>query len=58
MSDTNREAYSIAEFCTAHGISRALLSKLRKQGKGPPEKKLGSRVLIPREGASKWLREK
>ena len=41
--------YSVAEFCIAHGISRAFFYKLHAEGKAPPICKLGSRSLISTE---------
>jgi len=46
--------YSVAEFCIAHGISRAFFYKLHAEGKAPPICKLGSRSLISTEAAAEW----
>ena len=43
---TPRLALSIPEFCEAHGISEGFFYKLKKQGKGPREMKVGARTLI------------
>jgi hypothetical protein len=48
------EAFSIAGFCTAHGISPSFYFKLRLQGLGPDEMRLGSRVIITKESAAAW----
>lgn len=48
------QAFSIREFCLAHGISRALLYILLKNGKGPAVMKLGRRTLISAESAREW----
>jgi hypothetical protein len=53
-----RAAYSIAEFCEAFGISIRTYFKLREQGKGPREMRLGRRVLITVESALTWARER
>ena len=34
---TGKKAFSIDEFCAAHGISRATYYNLKKVGKGPTE---------------------
>src|SRR3954452_102826 len=53
---TPRLALSIPEFCDAHGISEAFFYKLKKQGKGPREMKVGTRTLITFESAAEWRR--
>jgi hypothetical protein len=54
----NGDAYSIAEFCERHRISVPLYYKLRQQGLTPTEIRLGTRVLISRESAATWRRER
>ena len=51
-----QHAFSVDEFCQAHGISRGLFYKLVKEGRGPAIIKLNTRTLISREAAEKWLR--
>ena len=46
---TPRLALSIREFCRAHGISEGFFYKLKKQGEGPREMKVGARTLITLE---------
>jgi predicted DNA-binding transcriptional regulator AlpA len=53
---TPRLALSISEFCRAHGISEGLFYKLKKQGEGPREMKVGARTLITFESAAEWRR--
>ena len=53
---TPRLALSILEFCEAHGISEAFYYKLKRQGKGPREMKVGARTLITFESAAEWRR--
>jgi len=53
---TPRLALSIPEFCEAHGISEGLFYKLKKQGEGPREMKVGARTLITFESAAEWRR--
>jgi hypothetical protein len=49
-------AYSIAQFCQAHGISIDLYFKMQRQGLGPKTMKAGSRTLISVEAAAEWRR--
>ena len=45
---------SISDFCRAHGISRSHYFNLKKDGRGPREMRVGTRVLISREAAADW----
>jgi predicted DNA-binding transcriptional regulator AlpA len=56
VSRTLRVAFSIREFCQAHGISEGFFYKLKKQGEGPREMKIGARTLITFEAAAEWRR--
>jgi hypothetical protein len=49
-------AYGVMPFCEAHDISRAMLYKLWKQGKGPKYIAVGRRRLITAEAAAEWRR--
>jgi predicted DNA-binding transcriptional regulator AlpA len=49
-----KEAYSVREFCQAHGISRALFYKLEAAGRGPRVMKIGRRTLISKVAAEEW----
>jgi hypothetical protein len=51
------KAYSVPEFCTVHGISRAFFYSLRKKGRGPVEMKVAARTLISVEAAAAWRRQ-
>ena len=53
---TPRLALSIPEFCEAHGISEGFFYKLKKQGEGPREMKVGARTLITFKFAAEWRR--
>jgi len=49
-------AYSIAEFCRAHRVSRAFFYVLLKRGEGPTVMKVGKRTLVSDEAAKDWRR--
>jgi hypothetical protein len=51
-------AYSIPEFCDAHRISRAHYFNLQKAGEGPRVMHVGARVIISREAAADWRRQR
>jgi hypothetical protein len=50
------DAFSIGEFCRRHGISVQAFYKYKDQM--PAMFRVGSRVLISREAASAWRRER
>jgi hypothetical protein len=50
------DAYSVDEFCARHRISPQLFYKLRKQM--PVTFNIGTRVLISKEAAATWRRER
>ena len=52
------DCFSIDQFCARHGISRPHFYRLRMQGLTPDEIKLGSRILIAKEAAEAWRRER
>ena len=52
------DAYSIDEFCARHRISTQLFYKLRLRGLMPVTFNVGTRVLISREAAAAWRRER
>jgi len=56
-NDAYKLAYTVGQFCNAVGFSRRTLYTLWERNQGPPRVTVGSRVLIPREGAEAWLRE-
>jgi excisionase family DNA binding protein len=49
--------FSVREFCTQLGISRAFFYKLVKHEKGPRITKIGSRTLISSDAAQQWQRK-
>jgi hypothetical protein len=50
------DAFSVAEFCRRHGISLQLFYKLKNQM--PVTMRVGTRVLISKEAAAAWRRER
>ena len=52
---TPGEVFTVATFCEAHKISRALFYKLRNEGKAPHTFNIGRRVLISKDAARAWL---
>jgi hypothetical protein len=51
-----KAAFSIAEFCEAHGISIPTYYSMRRAGVGPAEMRFGHTVRISREAAAAWRR--
>jgi predicted DNA-binding transcriptional regulator AlpA len=49
-------ASTIPEFCRQHGISTPTYYKLRADGLGPREMRLGAAVRISDEAAAEWRR--
>ena len=52
------EVFTIEEFCRAHRISRSLYFRMKWDGYGPREMKVGRRVLVSKEAAADWRRER
>ena len=52
------DAFSISVFCSRHGFSPQLFYKLKPQGLMPATFRVGTRVLISREAAAAWRRER
>ena len=53
-----RDAYSIQEFCERHCLSRASFYNLAKIGKAPRVLRVGQKVLVSREAAEQWRRDR
>jgi predicted DNA-binding transcriptional regulator AlpA len=51
-------AFSVQEFCALHGISRSYFYLLVQRGLAPRTMRLGSRVLISVEEATRWRAER
>jgi hypothetical protein len=48
------ECFTMGEFCVAHRIGLNTYYRLRKQGLGPAEIHIGTKVLITKESAARW----
>ena len=57
VEPTARGAFTVAEFCTAHRISRGMLYKMWKAGAGPRWMWVGSKRIISCEAAGDWRRQ-
>jgi hypothetical protein len=55
---TEVDSYSIDTFYLRHGMSPQMYVKMRQQGLGPREFRIGSRVKISKEAATEWRRER
>jgi predicted DNA-binding transcriptional regulator AlpA len=53
-TETSQNAFSIADFCMRHGISRSMFYILLKQGNAPRMLTCGRRRLISAEAAAEW----
>jgi len=51
-------AYTITDFCRAHSISRSFFFKLQSNGEAPRVMRAGRRIMISREAAAEWRRER
>jgi hypothetical protein len=58
VSQADRAAYTIDEFCAAHRISRRKFYELEEEGTGPRLMRVGSKVLISIEAAAAWRAER
>lgn len=48
----------VADFCRSVGICKRTYYTLKSRGEGPPEVRIGRRVVIRREAVDTWLRER
>jgi predicted DNA-binding transcriptional regulator AlpA len=53
-----KDSFSVQEFCVRHGISRSALYNALKAGQGPRLMRVGSRILVSKEAAEAWRRER
>jgi predicted DNA-binding transcriptional regulator AlpA len=51
-------AYSVKEFCDAHGMSISFYYVLKKRKEAPREMRIGRRILISQEAAATWRAER
>lgn len=59
MNQVPLVVYSVAQFCAAHGISKAMYYKLKQQGEGPREMHIGrKKTLITLDAAAAWRRSR
>jgi len=49
-----RALSTLEQFCVDHSISRSFYYKLRTQGRGPAETKLGKLTMVSAESAAAW----
>jgi predicted DNA-binding transcriptional regulator AlpA len=54
----DKDAYNVMEFCTRHGISRSAFYKAIDAKQAPKLMRVGKRILISKEAAEKWRRER
>jgi hypothetical protein len=57
-ADAGADCFTIREFCRRHRISEAFYHKLKGLGLAPVAMRVGTRVLISREAAAAWRRER
>ena len=55
--DGVRYAFTIAEFCETHRVSKSWLYQEWAAGRGPRVKKIGVKKIITVEDAAAWRRE-
>lgn len=53
----SRAAYSIGDFCAAHGFTKPTLYKIMRAGDGLRIMRVGRRVPISHEAAADWRNE-
>jgi hypothetical protein len=58
FNDLQPGAYTISTFCVAHDLSESFYHKLKVDGLGPREMRIGARVLISHEDAVAWRAER
>jgi len=51
-----KQAFTVTSFCKAHEISTPTYYRLRREGKGPREMRVGSDIRISVEAAADWRR--
>jgi hypothetical protein len=56
--DAEGDCFTIEEFCLRHRISPQLYYKMKQKGLTPREFRVGARVLISKEAAAEWRKER
>jgi hypothetical protein len=56
--EAEADAQSIKRFCVRNGISQASFFKMQTLGTGPRVMRVGRKVLISRESAERWRRQR
>jgi hypothetical protein len=54
----DQAVFTVAEFCTAHKVSRSRLYKEWNEGTGPRVLRVGTKILITKEAAADWRRSR
>jgi hypothetical protein len=52
-----KPAFTVAQFCGDHQVSRTFFHELNKRGQGPRLMRVGRRVLISAEAAADWRKQ-
>lgn len=58
IADHDQLAFSIKDFCRSISLSKSSFWKLVRNGTAPPMARIGHRLVIRREAAEAWLKEK
>jgi hypothetical protein len=58
VAPCERAAFTVAEFCAAHRVSRSGLYNHWRAGTGPRFMRSGKKVIITVEAAADWRRER
>ena len=53
-----KDAFNVIEFCQRHGLCRSSFYNLLTRGEGPRVMRVGSRIMISKEAAADWRRER
>jgi predicted DNA-binding transcriptional regulator AlpA len=56
--DDDAVCWTVREFCVLHKISESAYYRMRRVGTAPKEILVGRRVLITREAAARWRKER
>jgi hypothetical protein len=57
-NEAEKDAFSVAEFCRRHDISISTFYKLRAQGEAPDLMHVGDRILITKDAAARWRKDR